>query len=431
MVQGLLWPWTMKTNHRLRFLSMLLLTSAVGLGGIACDAAKKSDEKEASDDDGDREKSKKDDEGEKDGDDDAAPVQAAKVKLSEVKGMVKKGVPITAKQYEKLILAHANCEVTDSGIDGKCEAVKIMRDSMNRSQLAKGALGGNAGVGQKLIQHPAPAVRIKAAQSMSSLFGAGEKSQDAIVAAAKKEKHPAVLTAMVRTVRNHGKRNPEVGKLLLELADHDNPKLRKEAIYGLSSSWNESLGVDKLITMMKSDADVEVRQTACAYAGNLGDEKLYPVYESLLQGDADAKTKGRCFEGLVSMWANYPLYGTHSEKAYRLTLKLLEATPRSENMPPWQGMSTLGYLGGDQNRKLDEWKQKATWYKPEDLRRALIAVVGDGDAHWMARTGATKALVKLGASKADFQKLRKGLGDSPKGTDTHVAKELDTAIAGG
>lgn len=426
----MLWPLTMNTTHRLRFLSMLLLTSAVGLSGVACDAAKKADDKEASDDDDDRKKSNKKDEKEE-GDGDAAPVQAAKVKLSEVKGMVKKGVPISAKQYEKLILAHANCEVTDSGIDGKCEAVKIMRESMNRSQLAKGALGGNAGVGQKLIAHPSPAVRIKAAQSMSSLFGAGKKSQDAIVAAAQKEKHPAVLTAMVRTVRNHGKRNPEVGKLLLELADHDNPKLRKEAIYGLSSSWNESLGVDKLIAMMKSDTDAEVRQTACAYAGNLGDEKLYPVYESLLQGDEDAKLKGRCFEGLVSMWANYPLYGTHNEKAYRLTLKLLEATPRSEDMPPWQGMSTLGYLGGGENRKLDEWKKKATWYKPEDLRRALLSVVGDGAAHWMARTGATKALVKLGASKADFEKLRKGLGESPKGTDTHVAKELDKAISGG
>jgi len=401
---------------------------------VACDPSEKPDEEETSDDDDDgrASKKKKKKKEEKDANEDGrAPVEAAKVKLSEVKGMVKKGVPISAKQYEKLILAHASCEVTDNGIDGKCEAVKIMRASMNRSQLAKGALGGNAGIGKKLIGHPSPAVRIKAAKSMASLFGAGKESQDVIVAAAAKEKHPAVLTAMVRTVRNHGKRNPEVGKLLLGLADHDNPKLRKEAIYGLSSSWNESLGVDKLIEMMKSDADAEVRQTACTYAGNLGDEKLYPVYESLLQGDEDAKLKGRCFEGLVSMWANYPLYGTHSENAYRLTLKLLAATPRTEAMPPWQGMSTLGYLGGDKNRKLDEWKQKATWYEPAKLRSALLSVVADGDAHWMARTGATKALAKLGASKTDFQRVRKGLGDDPKGTDTHVAKQLDEAIAGG
>lgn len=182
--------------------------------------------------------------------------------------------------------------------------------------------------------------------------------------------------------------------------------------------------------MMRSDADEDVRQTACAYAGNLGNEKLYPVYESLLQGSENAKLEGRCYEGLVAMWANYPLYGTHSEKAYRLTLKLLETTPRSKDMPPWQGMSTLGYLGGDKNKKLDEWKTKATWYEAADLRRALLAVVADGDANWMARTGATKALVKLGATKSDFEKIRKSLGDSPKGTDTHVAKELDKAING-
>ena len=422
MVRDLLYRRPMHVTKRLRFLSVILLTSACGLGVVGCDDGKKSDDSEEESEKKDK-KSKKDD-------DDEGPVKAAKVKISEVKGMVKKGVPISAKQYEKLILAHGNCEVTDNGIDSKCEAVKVLRESMNRSQLAKGALGGNAGLGQKLIGHESPAVRIKAAQIMSSLFGTGKKSQDLIVKAASEEKHPAVLKAMVRTVRNHGKRNPEVGKLLLELADHDNPMLRKEAIYGLSSSWNEDLGVDKLVEMMKSDEDPEVRQAACAYAGGLGDDKLYPVYESILEGDGDEKLKAKCFEGLVSMWADYPLYGTSNDKAYRLTLKLLQKTPRTEAMPPWQAMNTLGYLGGDQNKKLGEWKSKATWYEVDDLRKALLAVVGDSDAHWMARTGATKALVKLGAAKSDFEKLRKAIGDDPKGTDTHVAKQLAKAIAG-
>ncbi|MCA9620186.1 MAG: HEAT repeat domain-containing protein [Myxococcales bacterium] len=357
------------------------------------------------------------------------PVGAAKVKIDEVKGMVKEGVPISAEQYEKLILAHANCEVTDNGIDGKCEAVKILSEAMNRSQLAKGALGGNAGLGQKLIDHPAPAVRIKAAQIMSSFLGTGKKSQDVILAAAKKEQHPAVLTAMIRTIRNDGKKNPEIGKFLLEIADHENPKIRKEAIYALSSSWNEDLGVDKLITMMKSDKDMKVRQTACEYAGKVGDPKLFPVYDELLKQREPGDLWGDCLEGLISMWGDYPLYGTANQQAYDLTLKLLESTPRTEQIPPWTIMTNLGYLGAKNNKKLDEWKTKATWYKPEALRKALMSIVADSNAKWMARTGATKALVELGASKADFQKLRTPLGDAPKGTDTHVAKELDKAIA--
>jgi hypothetical protein len=56
--------------------------------------------------------------------------------------------------------------------------------------------------------------------------------------------------------------------------------------------------------------------------------------------------------------------------------------------------------------------------------------VGDGDANWMARTGAVKALAQLGLAKAEFEKMKKALGDKPTGNDSHVAKELDKAISG-
>ena len=67
--------------------------------------------------------------------------------------------------------------------------------------------------------------------------------------------------------------------------------------------------------------------------------------------------------------------------------------------------------------------------RKDDLIKALLSVTGDSNAKWMTRTGATKALVSLGAKKADLEKIRKTLGDAPKGTDSHVAKELDKAIA--
>jgi len=392
------------------------------------------DEK-ASKDDSSKSKKKKDDDDDekKDGDGNAVEKAAGdlEVKFEDVKGMVKKGKPISAKQYEKLVLAHANCKVTDQGIDSKCEAVKIMRESMNRSQLAKGALGGNSKLGQRLINHEHPAVRIKAAGMMGSLFGTADKSQDMIVEALRKEKHPAVMKAMIRTIRNDGARNPKVGKLLLELADHDNPMIQKEAVYGLSSSWNAELegGPEKLIDLMKEDEDAEVRQAACKYAGKLGDAKLFPVYKELLSKRDDGKLWADCFQGLVEMWGAYPLYGTSSEDAYKLTIELLNSTPRTDEIPPWQGMSDFGYLRGETNKKLVEWKEKATWYDEAELRKALSAVIADGDANWMARTGAAKAIAKIGASKADLEKLRKGYGDDSKGNDKHVAKALDELIA--
>lgn len=387
----------------------------------ACD--QKGDGDAAAKDDGKKKKKADDDEG--------GPTEVAKVKIDEVRDLVKEGEPISAAQYEKLVLAHADCEVTDSGIDAKCEAVKVMRESMNRSQLAKDVLGGNTGLGQKLIGHRSPAVRIKAAQMMGSMLGTAKSSQKILVEAAEKEKHPAVLTAIVRTIRNDGAKNADVGKLLLTLADHDDPKIRKEAVYALSSTWNRELdgGPEKLIAMMEGDADADVRKAACEYAGKLGDDKLFAPYQKLLQSRDDGDLWGKCFQGLVAMWADYPLYGNAHPGAHQLTLKLLESTPRTDKVPPWAAMSTFGHLGSKTNKKLDEWKTKATWYKPEALRKALIAIVADGDANWMARTGATKSLVELGATKADFQKLRTPLGDAPKGTDMHVAKELDKAIA--
>lgn len=360
-------------------------------------------------------------------------VEGAAVKASEIKNMVKKGKPISAAQYEKLILAHADCKVTDNGIDSKCEAVKVMRESMNRSQLAKGALGGNAGLGKKLINHEAPAVRIKAAGLMGSLLGTGKDSQAIIVKAAEKEKVPAVLAAMIRTVRNDGAKNPDVAKMLMKAADHETPLIRKEAVYALSSSWNAKMegGPDKLISMMKEDKDMDVRKAACKYAGKLGDEKMFPEYKTLLENDKeDEALRAECFRGLVSMWANYPLYGTHNEDAYKLTIKHLNKTPRTDKMPPWTAMSEFGHLGSEKNKKLDEWKEKAKFFKADDVKKALISIVGDKDANWMARTGATRSLKDLGATKAELEKLRKGLGDDPKGTDSHVAKELDKAISG-
>ncbi|MEM9693034.1 MAG: HEAT repeat domain-containing protein [Myxococcota bacterium] len=354
-----------------------------------------------------------------------------KVKASDVKSLVKKGTPIDAATYKKLILAHADCKVTENGIDSKCEAVTAMREAMNRSQLAKGLLGGNAKLGVELIDHEAPAVRIKAAKMMGSMIGSAKESQDAIVARMDKEDVPAVMKAMVRTVRNAGAKNPKVGEMLLKLADHKDPMIRKEAIYGLSSSFNKELegGPEKLIALMKDDEDADVRRKACKHAGGLGDAKLFPAYKELLQNREDGKLWGSCFEGLVAMWADYPLYGTDSQDAYKLTMELLKSKPRTKEIPPWTVMSRFGYLNGEKNEKLTEWKKKATWFKLADLNKVLQEIVTDKDANWMTRTGSVKALAKTG-EKADLEKLRKTFGDDPKGDESHVAKALDKAIAG-
>jgi hypothetical protein len=127
------------------------------------------------------------------------------------------------------------------------------------------------------------------------------------------------------------------------------------------------------------------------------------------------------------MWGEYPLYGTDNEDAYKLTIELLNSKPRTKDIPPWTAMSTFGHLGSEKNKKLAEWKEKASWFKADDLKKALSGIVADGEAYWMTRTGAAKSLAGLGASKAELEKLRKPLAD--KGDDGHVAKALDKVIA--
>src|SRR5690606_17939628 len=202
--------------------------------------------------------------------------------------------------------------------------------------------------------------------------GSSDKSRKVVVDAARKEKHPAVLTAMIRTIRNDGAKHADVGKLLLDLADHDDPKIRKEAVFGLSSTWNRNLagGPEKLIAMMEGDKDPEVRSAACEHAGKLGDAKLFVAYEKLLKNRSNGKLWGDCFEGLVEMWASYPFFDNANQQAYALTIQLLESTPRNKEIPPWTAMSDFGHLGSTTNDKLEAWKKKATWYQPEALKKA-------------------------------------------------------------
>ncbi len=348
-------------------------------------------------------------------------------KLNQAQNLADPNKKLDLETYKKLLLDHASCEIKNEEIDPQCPAVKALQDAMAGSRMVADLAGGAANLGKELFAHESPAVRIKAVGLMASVFGTQKESQDIIVEAAKKEKHPAVLRAMVRTVSNDGARNPAVAEMLLALSSHESPLVRREVVFALSSTWNREMkgGPEKLAEMMEKDADMDVRKAACEYAGRLGDDKLMPAYTKLTAG-SDETLRGACLKGLVAMWWSYPFHDTASQKAYKLTISLLGKKPRTREFPVW---TVPGIFKTVNAEKFAEWQKKAPWYKPAELIAALSDIIRDPNANWLGRVGAVDSLVTLGAKKADLEKLRKPLGAEPKGDDVHVAGALDKAIA--
>lgn len=335
---------------------------------------------------------------------------------------------LTLEQYEKLVLGLADCKLVGYEIDGKCAGVKALQDAMKETTTpVKDMLGMTSKLGEKLITHSAPAVRVKAANLMSSITGTASSSQDIVVAAAAKEKDPQVLQAFIRTVWNDGAKNPKVATFLLSSTDHADKDVRLQAVYALSSSWNKDMkgGPEKLAKVAQSDKELKVRQAACEYGGKLGNKAILPVIEKYTAKE-DKEMYGACMKGLIEMFFQYPFYETTNEAAYKLFLKRVTSV-HGPDAPPWTVMGEFKKYGDDKNEKLKVWKQKATWFKPADVKKALMSVVADKKTNWMARTGAIESLEGLGATKAELEGLKKGY-DEKDFNDKNVLKKLDEAI---
>ncbi|MEZ4368596.1 MAG: HEAT repeat domain-containing protein [Kofleriaceae bacterium] len=363
---------------------------------------------------------------------------AVAAKIDEAKAVVggANKPALTAEAYEAGILGLADCKVVGADIDPQCPG-KLALDELrkNSSTPLKDMAGMSATLGQKLIGHASPAVRVKAAQLMGSVFGSSDTSQQVVVDAAAKETDSGALQAMIRTVANSGAKNPAVGAMLLAAADHADAEVRKQAIYALSSGWNRELagGADKLAALIDKDPDPEVRTAACERAGGLGTPSLVSTYEKHTASTDDAKLYAACMKGLVTMFFDYPLFETSNQAAYKLFLKRLGAPPVGEISPPWMVTSMFSnYADEGKNaaftKTLDAWRAKAPWFDAAALRKALAAIVANKAVYWMARTGALKSLVGLGATKAEIEALKKGY-DPANRDDAHVMRNFDDAIA--
>ncbi len=336
------------------------------------------------------------------------------------------GDALSLEAYEKLLLGLEGCEVTDRGIDRKCEAWKAFDSARkkNRANLMKN-LGGKLGaLGRKHVKHASAAVRIQSASLMGSIFGASNENQNAIVAAAKVEKDARVLKAMLRTVASSISKNEQVKALILASAGHENPKVRTEVVSALTSTWAKKAEgtLEKAMEMVEKDADATVRRYGCSRLGARGDERALPLLEKMTRDPKpDPKLYGDCVKGLIGMWSSPVVHQTPSKKAYDLTIKRLKVKPRTDDNPPWAAFSGLMWA------KLPKFQDRAKWFKKPQLMAVLTDIAKDKNANWMARTGSIDAMKQLGAEAKTFQALQKVYAGG-KGKDKLVHDKLDRVL---
>lgn len=320
-----------------------------------------------------------------------------------------KGKALSTEDMEKLLVGLASCTVNEDGnIDYKCEALKAYHDARNAKTAALNAIGNWSSLGKKHLKHTAPAVRVQSASLMASLFGADKDSTSTILQAIADEKDPLVLPALLDVVGSRANQNQDVGKLLLQMADHATPAVRRKAVSWLTTSWAKDVPkrTEKLIERLEKETDKKTKNLTCQLAGKTGDDKLVPVYDKLTKDDKDSDLYTDCMRGLLEMWTSFPFFETESEKAYKLFLSRLSETPRTEHKPPWILMGSFAYLGGDGER-IQKWREKAKWFKKDDLVKVLDGIIKDEKANWMARSGAARSFEGLKVPKKHAEDLIK------------------------
>lgn len=344
---------------------------------------------------------------------------------NELAGMVDGRPALGDDEYRRLLLAYADCEIGENGaIDRGCAAVKAMREAMSGRSYVSNLTGGRQALGLELLEHPSPALRLKATELVGSLFGLGDL-HGRVVVFAQKETHPAVLAELLSSIGASAHEDPAVAALLEKHAGHDSALVRKAVLSAWARRQNQQVPSirERAHTMVRSDRSDDVRAVGCAELGGTGHAEHLPLFRELLADTSlPEPIRVACMNGLSLMWYDWPHLDNTNEEAYRLTLQTWRATPRSSTNA--LRLPSLHHKA----HNLARWRANATWFNPEEVRSALAELVADAAVHWFVRKDALRSIVHLGASREELTALRGRVSDGPSGT-TFVIEDLDAAIA--
>ena len=311
---------------------------------------------------------------------------------------IKDQTNVTLEEYIDLVSTLSNVTITeDLELEDNIttEAIQKLRD--NDAQLPS-----PEEYVEPLLKSEAPQVRGYAISNVGSLFGVSDEHIAAAKEMLKTEQDPYVLRCAVKALANEGGSDPDIGQFLLDMAKNENVCVRQQVASALGSSWNKDLegAVEAEIALM-NDSDTFVRKAAYRYAGGLEDERIIEPIVEMLNNEADADLHGDGVESLVSLWYDYPFHENTSEAAYRATMDYLKTAPRTENTPAWTAVSSFSYKS---NSSFDAWREKATYFNPDEIAEIMTELVQDTNVNWMARTAAVKTMAAH-CSREDFDAL--------------------------
>lgn len=275
-------------------------------------------------------------------------------------------------------------------------------------------------IDMQLLKDSAPEVRAYVWNSVTRNYNDENDELKALASNLKAEKDATVLAAGLKSLMNNLKVSTDLYSFYKECATHSDAGVRGGAAMGIINSNNASVdGILDEAMKFLNDADKTVRGNACKDLGRLDKpETVIPALDKILQSsdENDVAVQDKCFEGLLYMWYNAPMFDKFDESAYKASLNYLKKTPRTDKVPGWQIVSPF------KKAPKDSWKALAKGFSSKDLVSALTDIVKDENAGKMLREYAIEAIGVQG-EKADLDALNAALTDDK--LKAKVAKALE------
>jgi hypothetical protein len=365
---------------------------------------------------------------------DAAPASASALPASSgLEAFVADAkAPLTPAIAEQLLLGLVSCKMGERDIQRGCDALDRLNRARSHRFDVKDRAGGLRALGKKHLGDPSPAVRLESAKLCAPSLGSDAEAQKLLMAQASKEKVPAVLLTMLRVLGSADHPSADLGKLLLSKVDDESAPVRMEAMGWMLTGVDTPGGFDRVLDKVDKDPSLEVRSYLCTRLYGTADARALPIFEKYLRAkDTPKKLYEGCFRGLVSAWTGFPKPKKPAEKAYRLTLELLDAKPRDNDRPPYSAIALLRAAKtkfGPTDTGGKAWLEEVKgWYDAKRLLAALESLAGDHDASLLARTSALDVMKELGAKKAAFSRVAARYAKAT-GQDENLKRRVDQIV---
>lgn len=326
---------------------------------------------------------------------------------------------ITVDEYLTLLESYKYVEMGDYfGRDDNItyDAIALLEDQ-------EAVFPDSSEVLEKGLQSPVAVVRAEALSYLITAHAINDENIEMALKTLEAEEDPYVLYTLTDLVENRME-TPEVADFIFKMSHHENTAIRNEAagaIGNLKSRGVEGT-VERIIELMEDEND-DVRKTAYKNAGYLADDRVVePIAKALMDPD-QVDFHGPCMDSLTKLWLDFPNHENTSEKAYRATIDYLKYTPRSKDVPSFSAISQV-HSSKSEGEKFDAWKQKATYYKPNEIVEPMFEILKDPEIGWIAGTTAVKVVKKYGTQE-QFNSLRSIIEGSGNPDQNHILEVYD------